>query len=231
MEARVRGSAAARPAGKLRQPARDRHALSRDGGHRPELGRHPGVPLVPLRQLDVRPGGRALPDPRPVLHAGHHCHVPLLARHLVWRRLAAGGLQDRLHGRGRPAHADRLLGQRHHRGLRPHPRGARQEPRFDLEDDQRQRQPDPEPHGARVIGDLAGGGRAVRVRRPRRPPVRVCHGGRRHRRHIQLDLHCQPAAAAVRRRPARGVQARRPRSRPATRTRCRPLRRAAGGAA
>ena len=33
------------------------------------------------------------------------------------------------------------------------------------------------------------------VRRSGRPPVRVRHGGRRDRRHLQLDLHRQPAAA------------------------------------
>ena len=42
--------------------------------------------------------------------------------------------------------------------------------------------------------------RAVRLGRRRRPPVRLRHGGRRDRRHLQLDLHRQPAAADLRRR-------------------------------
>ena len=79
------------------------------------------------------------------------------------------GLQDRLAVGGRPADAGRLLGQRHHRGLRPHPRGARQEPRADAADDQRQRQPDAEPHAADGVVGVAGGHRAVR-----RSAARAC---------------------------------------------------------
>ena len=47
---------------------------------------------------------------------------------------------------------------------------------------------------------LAGGHRAVHLGRRRRPPVRLRDGGGRDRRHLQLDLHRQPAAADLRRR-------------------------------
>ena len=139
--------------GELRQPAGRRHAGPRPVRHPGQLGGHPPLPVVPLRQLDVRRGGRALPDPRPVLHARHHRRLPLLH---AWCPASAtvlrlAGLQDRPAGRGRPADAGRLLGQRHDRGLRPHPRGARQEPAADAADDQRQRQPDAEPNAADVV--------------------------------------------------------------------------------
>ena len=38
--------------------------------------------MVPLRQLDLRRCRRALPDPRPVLHARLHRRLPLHPRHL-----------------------------------------------------------------------------------------------------------------------------------------------------
>ena len=41
--------------------------------------------------------------------------------------------------------------------------------------------------------------RALHLRRRGRPPVRLRHGRRRDRRHLQLDLRRQPAAADVRR--------------------------------
>ncbi len=51
-----------------------------------------------------------------------------------------------------------------------------------------------------VVADgVPGGGRAVRLRRRGRPPVRLRDGGRRGGRHLQLDLHRQPAADHVRR--------------------------------
>ena len=71
----------ARTAGELRQPARHRHAVAGHVRHPGELGRDPALPVVPLRQLDVRRGGGALPDPRPVLHAGHDRVLPLHPRH------------------------------------------------------------------------------------------------------------------------------------------------------
>ena len=45
----------------------------------PELDRDPPVPLVPVRQLDVRPGRRPVSGPRPVLHARGHRRLPLPA--------------------------------------------------------------------------------------------------------------------------------------------------------
>ena len=45
--------------------------------HPGQLGGDPALPVVPLRQLDLRRGRRAVPDPRPVLHPGRHrrcCH-------------------------------------------------------------------------------------------------------------------------------------------------------------
>ena len=60
------------------------------------------------------------------------------------------------------------------------------------------------PDAAGVVDGVAGGARAVHLGRRGRPPVRVRDGGRRDRRHLQLDLHRQPAAADLRRRHAEG---------------------------
>ena len=113
------------------------------------------------------------------------------------------GLQDRPRGGGGAADAGRLLGERDHRELRPHPRGPRQEPAADAADDQRQREPDAEPDDPDLDDGVPGVDRALHVRRRGRPPVRVRDGDGRDGQHVQFDLRRLPAACCSSARAAR----------------------------
>ena len=79
---------------------------------------------------------------RPLLHVGvDRCEMPLHPRrHAGSGQCAAHpGLQDRPSHGGSIADAGRLLGERHHCGVRSNSRSSGQEPRADAANDQRQR--------------------------------------------------------------------------------------------
>ena len=126
-EGRIRRPAAPRSPGELRQRPGDRDPLPRHVGHPGELGGHARLPLVPLRQLDLRPRRRHLPHPRPLLHPRRHCRLLFLARHLPGQhelqplridlRLEHQRFQDRLAVGCRLAHPGRLFVLGHHRRL------------------------------------------------------------------------------------------------------------------
>ena len=113
-------------------------------------------------------------------------------------------VQDRPADRRGLPDPDRLLGQRHDRHLRPHPRDQGEDAVPDQQDGQRRDQPDPEPDDPDVVHRLARRGDPLLLRRRRAARVRLRPGRRLPERHLQHGLHRHPDPDRLRRRPSRG---------------------------